>query len=365
MDCGAPFRPRSTRPGGHAATRWRGFTLVELLVVIAIIGILVALLLPAVQAAREAARRAQCLSQIKQIGLAMHNYESAFGHFPAGTKTYMQSTFDESQPYGQRRLNNQYTSDAPPGGSDCKTGPAWTITILPYLEEQPLFDRFEMDQPFLQLYDSTCGGTLNKEPQMTPLAVWQCPSDTNALPGTLYNCYHACTGGGDSLAQNTVEPELGFEGTSFNGTPKYRIFTNGITGYDSKTKFAQIVDGTSKTFLVGESRLHFRRGTHGGGVEERYQGWSTSFQISSNFGIPNNATAASRPINSTDPEGIPPNGWISPGYRATEFSSHHPGGVQFVFADGSGSFLGEDIDDEVYWSLGRMNDGLPTGGDFR
>ncbi|MEQ8837932.1 MAG: DUF1559 domain-containing protein, partial [Lacipirellulaceae bacterium] len=139
------------------------------------------------------------------------------------------------------------------------------------------------------------------------------------------------------------------------------IFTNGITGYNSKTKYGQIEDGSSNTILIGESRLHFRENTHGSGTVERYQGWSTAFQTSPGFGIPNNAAAASRPINFTDPEGLPPMGWVSPGYRATEFSSNHPGGAHFVFADGSGTIVSEDIDDEAYWSLGRMADGQIGG----
>ena len=157
-----------------------GFTLVELLVVIAIIGVLVSLLLPAVQAAREAARRAQCQSQIKQFALAMHNYESANGHFPEGTRTKLQSTCN-----GLSALGN--------GGSQCNNGPSWAILILPYIEQQALFDQMDLNEPFPYLY-SDCKNSPNRALMMTPLGIWQCPSDLIAVSDTLYTSYHACSG---------------------------------------------------------------------------------------------------------------------------------------------------------------------------
>ncbi|WP_449301091.1 DUF1559 family PulG-like putative transporter [Pseudobythopirellula maris] len=128
----------------------RGFTLVELLVVIAIIGILVALLLPAVQAAREAARRMECGNHLKQIGLAIHNYESAHGAFPAGSKAIRGSSL------------GPYTS-------------TWTIEILPFIEEQTLFDTWVRVSPSGSIVETW--EPANKQLRETIVSAYLCPSD--------------------------------------------------------------------------------------------------------------------------------------------------------------------------------------------
>lgn len=345
-----------TRRSKRHAPRREAFTLVELLVVIAIIGVLVALLLPAVQSAREAARRAQCVSQIKQVGLAMLNYESTFGHFPPGTKT-SDGSGCEPDP----------NSDAFDGiGQRCTNGPGWTILILPYLEQQALYDQFDFDFPVPYLYSTCSGNQARNVPAMkTPLSIFQCPTDFIATPGTLYLSYNACTGGGDLAFRDAT---LGY--TCKSQPPGYLIFTNGITGYDSKTKFSKIEDGSSNTFLVGENKVHFLSGAQksSGGDPEQFTGWSSTWDVSTNFAITHTGSAASRPINFTivtgnevvrDGTSAP---WYSPGERATQFSSHHPGGAQFCFADGSATFISEDVDELAYWSAGRMADGVATGG---
>lgn len=342
-------RTRQARSLSNASADFRfGFTLVELLVVIAIIGILVALLLPAVQAAREAARRAQCLNQIKQLGLAMHNFESSFGYLPEGTQTKLRSTCRSVSQFGQLESgSNAY----------CSSGPGWTVLVLPYVEEQALFDRFDLKEPFASLYD-LCTGSPNHPFQLTPIGLWQCPSDPVALSDTLHNSYFACMGGGDYVSPNTEEPELGYECQSF---PKYKIFTNGITGYDTQTKFSQVTDGTSKTILIGENDLHFEPGLNKG-FDERSVGWSSGFDVSSGFAVPHNAAAASRPINFLEPqEKSLANISDVLAARGTQFGSNHPGGCHVVYADASGHFLSEDVDLEVYWALGRMADGEPYG----
>lgn len=340
-----------------------GFTLVELLVVIAIIGVLVGLLLPAVQAARAAARRAQCISQIKQIALAALNYESAHGHFPSGQYTDGNVSIDTT------------TGDFTGFGGRCsdRIGTPWAIAILPYIEQSSLYDQFDFDQPIPFLY-SGCG-TVSGNPSAdqvnvplmkTPLGIWQCPSDFIAAPGTLYSSYNACTGGGDFTLANH-DPVFAYSAKSFTGNPNYLIFTNGIFGYDSETKFGQIEDGASNTILVGENRLHFQSGSHGSGDTEQFTGWSSSWDTTSGFAISHTGSAASRPINFTQVTGNEPiRGsasvpWYSPGERATQFSSHHPGGAHLSYGDGSARFASEDIDDLAYWSLGRMADGVVGG----
>ncbi|QDS98502.1 DUF1559 family PulG-like putative transporter [Adhaeretor mobilis] len=352
----SPTGNSRTGLGGPYSDGRSAFTLVELLVVIAIIGVLVGLLLPAVQAAREAARRAQCISQIKQIGLAMLNYESALGNFPEGN-------------HNDRDLECDLTAGTFSGfGNRCTNSAPWTVSILPYIEQQTLFDQFDLDLPIPYLYSECSGNQAYNLPFMkTPLGVWQCPSDMIATPGTLYSCYNACTGGGDWTLANP-DPEFAYACKSFTGTPEYLVFNNGISGYNSKTEFRNIQDGASNTILIGENRMHFQMGSHGGGNPEQYTGWSSSWDVSSGFAVTHTGSAASRPINFTVVTGNEPvtgsasQPWYSPGERATQFSSHHPGGAHFCLADGSARFISEDIDDLAYWSYGRMADGQVTGG---
>ena len=131
-------------------TRQRGFTLVELLVVIAIIAILVALLLPAVQAAREAARRTQCQNNLKQLGIALHNYHDAFGKFPPASQWTLLTDVTRYN-HGQYREN-------------------WVIMILPYLEQQPVYDALNLLVPISDV--------ANQPARSTVLPMMLCPTDT-------------------------------------------------------------------------------------------------------------------------------------------------------------------------------------------
>ena len=127
----------------------RGFTLIELLVVIAIIGVLIALLLPAVQSAREAARRAQCVNNLKQIGLALHNYEEAIGTFPPGYVSSIDRTVLDACDLDQEKQN----------GVDLGTGWAWGSMILPFLEQQPLYNSINFNLSVAYRQNDTCSLT--------------------------------------------------------------------------------------------------------------------------------------------------------------------------------------------------------------
>ena len=149
-----------------APSRRVGFTLVELLVVIAIIGVLIALLLPAVQSAREAARRTQCLNQMKQLALACLNYESQWKHFPAGVNSVIESSLDDN-------CNIIGTPHYNLGGYA-----PWTVSILPHLDEAARFDAFDQEQPFFGHYPgSGTAGNPNETEQLRVLEKVKCPSN--------------------------------------------------------------------------------------------------------------------------------------------------------------------------------------------
>ena len=170
--------------------RQRGFTLIELLVVIAIIAILIALLLPAVQAAREAARRTQCKNNLKQIGLALHNYESTFGAFPPG-------------------FISRVTGPWPGGGNDPvpEAGPGWSLfaMILPQLEQAQLHGQIDFNRPIID--------PINQVARSTNVTAYRCPSDTWTAPVSVW----PTSIGVSDLAANSYVGVLGGADPSGNG----------------------------------------------------------------------------------------------------------------------------------------------------
>lgn len=244
------LRGRRQRTARHA------FTLVELLVVIAIIGILVALLLPAVQAARESARRAQCVNQMKQIGLAILNYESTNGELPPGSVTYGLEGF---------RKPELHSFDCPRGEAsqhDC-SGENWAIESLPYLELQALYDLYDHDEHNLEVGDPDGDGLANQRVRDTTVSGFLCPSDVfaNEWGGAIAaGSYKAMAGvitqqGGwvnwtspyDGGANPMVSDMKDLSLWSRRG-----VFHNaGIPG-TKPTQLRQVIDGTTKTLMVGE-----------------------------------------------------------------------------------------------------------------
>lgn len=213
-------------------SRTRGFTLVELLVVIAIIGVLVALLLPAVQAAREAARRTQCMNNLRNLALAVTNYESSNGIYPQGMQYNDKATI--------------------PIQSVFDFGPNWVISILPFMEEQGLHDSFDLELPI--------SNVRNRVPRGQLIAVMLCPSDT--FNKTFYdgsaNARH-----GDNWARGNYGANAGngplfkrtIDGMYAADSPGWKDSTRrGIMGPNVAVKIRQIKDGTSKTMLISELR---------------------------------------------------------------------------------------------------------------
>jgi prepilin-type N-terminal cleavage/methylation domain-containing protein len=212
-----------------------GFTLVELLVVIAIIGVLVALLLPAVQAAREAARRAQCQSNIKNVAIALLSYESAKKTLPIGT------TMDATP---NIELNMNFREN-------------WAISILPYLEQQTLFAQFNLTKPVKDV--------VNREQRGANLAVMLCPSDMNngvKFDGTASRQgdnwargNYAANGGNGPYLKNYANF---IDGPNSPGW--LNPLSRGVMGPNCTSMLSQITDGTSNTALLGEIRAGVHEG---------------------------------------------------------------------------------------------------------
>lgn len=296
------------------------FTLVELLVVVAIIALLISLLLPAVQAAREAVRRAQCLNNLKQMGLALHNYHDTWQCFPGGTTNY-------PPPFPQSNLSGGV------GAGGDSTGLNWGVAILPYVEQGELYSRYNANVAF--------NNVLNQPVIKTPLAIYLCPSDITGvkvppeLPASgpqvkmAHGSYKAVGGAYDPKnIGNFNWASCGWE-QGYN--PKYRGVLHNAGGdcslatYES---FATINDGASNTLLVGEASYFNPTG--------RGVFWACGYDHYS-IGAVNNYTAqfshdfSKAPCNAGE-------------YCKLGFNSYHPGGLNFVLCDGTSRFVSINID---------------------
>ena len=334
-------------PGLCHSKRPRGFTLVELLVVIAIIGVLVALLLPAVQAAREAARRMQCSNNLKQIGVALHNYHDAFKAFPPAKLNS-----------GQHTSNPQLVQ----GGIKNTTG--WAL-LLPMLEQQPAYDNYNFN---VCSSSATRGGVLspvmgndmiNHPVYSLRFKVLECPSHDGAgdpytnAPGTndLYSMRDArrtsyLFSTGQYTDDNSPYPNLRSRG----------LRGLGAFGSDGAASFSDIRDGSSNSLAVGESV--------NGPAEKVGANWGpwglcgTRTCCHGVVAADNNTAIAGTPItyNATHARDY----HINSAYNndalgrsfAWTFRSSHPGGAQFLFCDASTHFLPETMD---YLTLIRLS----------
>jgi prepilin-type N-terminal cleavage/methylation domain-containing protein/prepilin-type processing-associated H-X9-DG protein len=310
----------------RASKQRTAFTLVEMLVVVTIIGILISLVMPGVQSAREAARRMQCGNNLKQLGLALTAYHSALGCFPAAIRF----------PTGQDpRTSTQYQTN-------------WVIAILPYLDQQTLYRSFN--------FNKYISDPANQEPRGAPLAVMICPTDigrdnlygsTADGPGWARGNYGA-NGSIAYLNQNVP-------GTSPATTDWTTPWARGVMGWNTAITLDQIADGASNTVLVGELRIGLstidRRGTWAMGAVGASALWAHG---SVDAIGPNACTTLSDDIvGCTALQASLPPGYLArecmtcwPGEVSQQATmrSRHAGGVQCCFADGSVHFISDFID---------------------
>ena len=302
----------------------RGFTLVELLVVIAIIGILIALLLPAVQAAREAARRMQCSNNMKQIGLAMHNYHDSHKALPFACSCCFAS--GRPSPYA-----------------------TWAAMILPYMEQQPLYDRFDFRRPLVD--------PVNDEAVKTVVPTYICPSDPKGSeplgagrtqpyqnpPGSMLLWYPVsmgptCDGHSTSTgcvfcpqpkAAHTDPDSFCCVGWTLGSAGPAGGFAGMFGRYHKSVRFRDVTDGLTNTLAAGETLPDH-----------------CIFNGAYHMNFPMAGTTI--PINIMESD----NGQDGHWFRTCGFKSRHPGGCNFVMGDGSVHFLSENIDYVLFNALG-------------
>lgn len=312
------------------------FTLIELLVVIAIIAVLIALLLPAVQQAREAARRSQCKNQLKQIGLALHNYHDVHRVFPPGN---VARGF-------QGHMASNRTGQTPP-----THGAPWTVLVLPYLDETPRYNEFNMEGGFVYAdSDSTSPTPDNKDRQFRSLSKYWCPSSDLARAGYPGNHYYGVSGGGTTPA--------------WAGSLEYSNFINGTLYLSSSIGMRDMTDGSSNVFLVGEQSAASH--SHNSNYTDISAGtgipWAGSARGNSGGqGVGMNIAGTMRAINSHRTQALDEDAhrWA---VMTRTFSSLHTGGTHFLLGDGSVHFVSENVNLTLYRSMGIRDDGAPVGG---
>jgi prepilin-type N-terminal cleavage/methylation domain-containing protein len=301
-----------------------GFTLVELLVVIAIIGVLVAMLLPAVNLAREASRRSSCANNVKQLGIALHTYHDTFRKFPFGW------------------------SDR---------GAGWTTMILPQIEQQPMYDSLGFNEA--DNWDTD--NTNNERACCTFIQAFRCPSmsgryfeNNQGIPERMPCSYRG-------VASSTADADNPNE--SIVGRSMENIDLEGIFYTCSATKMADVIDGLSNTFMVGESYFESDFSQDGGVIDFWYigspqidpcscstgAGGDEYSEFCGSTGVPFNARA----IATTNGH-----------YKELSFSSFHPKGAHFVLADASVKFVNFNVSGPVYKAAGSRSGNETPGGNF-
>jgi prepilin-type N-terminal cleavage/methylation domain-containing protein/prepilin-type processing-associated H-X9-DG protein len=312
------------------ADRRRGFTLIELLVVIAVIAVLISLLLPAVQQVREAARRIQCKNNLKQIGLALHNYNGTHGVFPPAWVPMLNPA--AADPIVDSVLPGSW---------------AWSVFILPQLEQANLFNELTATNPGPATPFPLNAG----DPDDVSLSVFICPSDPYGD--------QSIWGGSD----NVHDTPDGYTKSNYPAVAGAHFINNSMSSYPqdgmgmftvgSSTRLRNITDGTSNCLMIGEAFQSIHES-----ISVTHPAAATWVRGVSARVIQADGRSVTRTTNESG-VGVPIN--VAPTLYDSGFSSPHTGGAQFTLADGSVRFLSENIDQTTYENLSTVADGNVLG----
>jgi prepilin-type N-terminal cleavage/methylation domain-containing protein/prepilin-type processing-associated H-X9-DG protein len=339
----------------------RGFTLIELLVVIAIISVLIALLLPAVQGAREAARRAQCVNNLKQICLAIQNYESASGSYPPGALSFA------PDPY-QMGVTEALTPAA--------RSHTFFAFILPYMEQQPMYNAINFQLQSYSLPGTPFdGGPAQATAFAQKVASYTCPTDFKQPAQQAGATWYSPTSyAGMAGTINIIEFRYGAPPccASINPTGYIEIAPNGVFGKNYAYGPSDVRDGTSSTIFVGEMSRFLddpdplfnfwnRQGNFGAAaMTTRAQVLAVAVpRINANIQVPQ--IPVGNQVNTAPSAPWGPLNWMFNPINFDRgqhgFRSLHPGGANFAFGDGSVRFLKSSIDVRIYQGLSTRSKG--------